>query len=160
MPFFLSLLPQLKGVNIWRVTAISAGGGLIALALFVHLQAIDLAKDRVVYEHPKVVHVVQTRTVQGPIRIVTRTIRTPGREEVTTEETRGPAVTTVADKDISEPILAPRTDRWLLGGGPSWRYGEVMEWSVLAGRSFDNRIDLLGGVSQRGRVQGSIIFRF
>ncbi len=160
MPFLLSLLPQLKGVNFWRVSAISVGAGLIALICLVRIQDDALGQTKAVYEHPRVIRLVQTKTVQGPVRIVTRTIRTPGREEVTTEETRGPVVITAADNSTTGPVLAVRTDRWLAGFGPSWHYGETVDWSVMAGRSFDNRIDLLGGISKTGRIQGDLIFRF
>ncbi len=155
------LLRQLKGVNWWRKATIASGAVIVVLLINLRSKGLDVQQARLAYENPRVQERKETKRVEGPVQIVTKTLRTADGEEVTVWETRGEVVTTVAHSVDSEPVFAPvRLDRWLLGGGPSWRPGETVEYSVMAGRSWANRIDLSGEISQRGRIGGKIVFRF
>lgn len=134
---------------------------IVALVAATAQQFFELRKARLAYENPRVITVTRTVKVQGATKIVTRTVEVPGRKEVVVEEVRGPVIETTGNETLSEPVLSVvRTDRWLVGGGPSWRFNETVEWNVLAGRSFSNRLDLQGEVSQNGRVGARIVFRF
>lgn len=76
-----SLLPSLTKINWRRVLAISGLGVIFVLCLWVRLQSIALERERLVYLHPRVENRVRVVRVEGPVRIVTRIIKTGGREE-------------------------------------------------------------------------------
>ena len=80
-----SLLPSLTKINWRRVLAISGLGVIVVLALWVRLQSIVLAREQLVYLHPRVENHVRVVRVEGPVRIVTRIVKTEGREETVRE---------------------------------------------------------------------------
>jgi hypothetical protein len=154
-------LLALSKINWWRVGVFGTVAIIIVMFLHTWGQGIDLAKARAAYEHPRVVTVYKKVRVQGPVRIVTRTIEVPGRKEVVSDELRGGFSEVLGADTLSEPVLsAARTDRWLVGVGPSWRYNEAVEWNGVFGRSFSNRVDIQGEISQKARVGARVVFRF
>jgi len=157
-------LPLLfSNVNWKRVVGAGAAAVIIVLILYVRLQRIALAQAEVVYQNPRTVQQARVVRVQGPVRIITKIVRTPGREEITTDETRAP-VTVVRDSiHLSEPVLppAPRLDRWLAGArAEPFHYTERQAWAAYGGYSFRNRLDLCAGVSGRGRAEVLVLLRF
>lgn len=135
----------------WR--ALAAWGGatvFVLLIIYCYLQHVALAQNHLVYKNPAVIMRVRTVRVEGPVRIVTKVIETPGRIERETIEERGP-VTVVADSDsASIPVFppAPRMSRWIIGAGVNpFSYQETRYWSAYGGYSFGGRLDLCGGVS-------------
>lgn len=154
-------LLQLSKVNWWRGSTFVTVAGLIVLFLHTWEMHIEMRRAKAAYENPKIVTVIRKVRVEGPTRIVTRTIEVPGRKEVVTDELRGGFSEALGTETLSEPVLpAVRTDRWLAGIGPSWRFNEVVEWNGVVGRSFSNRVDLLGELSQTGRIGCRVVFRF
>jgi hypothetical protein len=174
----LPLLPllQLSKVNWWRTATVGAAGVIVVMVIQLASQGLDLRKVRLAYENPKSVKTEKRETSrgpsirrEGPSRI--ETFRTVGPDGTLTEvkvETKGPVEEatgafreTLEGSSETMPVFPPlQLDRWIAGGGPSWRSGEVVEWSFVGGRSWGNRIDLTGEVSQRGRVGARIAYRF
>lgn len=151
------------GVNWWRVGGLAGGAALIALALYVRLQDIELGKDRVVYQNPR--RVVQTRyiRVEGPVRTVTRVVETPGRKETTTEEVRAPVTIVSGTDTLQEPVLPPpaRTSGWVLGAGlDGWTPYQTKDIGLYGGYRFFGRLDLLGRVSGQGKAGWVALWRF
>jgi hypothetical protein len=147
-----------------RVAGAGAVTAVILLVAYVRLQHIALKQAELAYHNPRKVLLTRTVKVEGPVRIVTRTVREPGgREEIMREEVRGPVVTT-RDMDFRmEPVFppAPRLDRWLAGARVEpFHYTERHAWAVYGGYSFRNRLDLCAGVSGRGRAEILALVRF
>lgn len=156
-------LLRFSSINWWRVGAVSGVAGIVALFLYVWQQNIALGRDRAVYQNPRTVLVVRRIRVEGPVRIVTRTVRVPNREEITTEETRGPILETAGTGLLSEPVFppAPRTDRWLFGFGAEPFHAHEQGWLAFhAGYSFRNRLDLRLGLDHRKRSEVGVTLRF
>lgn len=155
------LLTALSSVR-WRVVGWAAGiGGLIALIVFAYLQHVELEKLRVAYDHPKIEEHVKIMRVQGPVRIITRTITTPGRTEVVKTEDRAPVIESTETAHISTPVFNTiRTDRYILGAfalaGPS----KTPEYGFKAGYSFNNRLDIACGLSGQRRAILDVSVRF
>lgn len=163
MPLLL-LLQQLKVVSWRRVTAIGGAVLIVLLIAYVRLQAIALDQVELVYRNPKQTSLVHTVRVEGPVRIVTRTIREPGgREETMREEVHGPVTTTRSSEFTVEPVFppAPRLDRWLLGAGiEPFHWGERGAVALHAGYSFRNRLDLCAGITHDRKAELLFTVRF
>jgi len=158
----LLLLKSLNKIGWKRVGAIVATGAFILLLIYCYLQHVALKQNQLIYQNPAVVERVKTVRVEGPVRIVTRTIETPGRIERVVTEDRGP-VSVVKESLIAEtPVFptAPRSDRWLAGiAGNPFSYRDSRYWAGYAGYSFRNRLDILGGVNS-GRPSMMFVIRF
>lgn len=137
-------------------------GAFILLLIYCYLQHIALAQNQLVYQNPAIIEHVKTVRVEGPIRIVTRTIETPGRVERVVTEERGPVSVVSDSSHVSTPVFppAPRSDRWLAGiAGNPFNYRESRYWAGYVGYSFRNRLDLLGGVANE-RLSLLVVIRF
>lgn len=157
-----SLLPSLTKINWRRVLAISGLGVIFVLCLWVRLQSIALERERLVYLHPRVENRVRVVRVEGPVRIVTRIIKTEGREETVREEVRGPVVSTTESVNIETPVFPPvRAPRWVVGTSLlDFRPGDRSGWTAWAGVSIGGRLDLCLGVTGSLRPGAMVLFRF
>ena len=115
-----------------------------------------------VYRNPAIIKQVRTVRVEGPVRIVTRVIETPGRVERETVEERGPVSTVNDSSTASVPVFPPmpKTDRWLAGISISpFDYRDSRSWGAYAGYGFRNRLDVMAGYSD-GSPKAMIVLRF
>jgi hypothetical protein len=137
-------------------------GVIVVLGLWVRLQAIALAREQLVYLHPRIESRVRVVRVEGPVRIVTRTIKTEGREETVREEVRGPVVSTTESVHIETPVFPPaRAPRWVAGASLlDFRPGDRSGWTAWAGVSVGGRLDLCLGVTGSLRPGAMVLFRF
>lgn len=156
------LLPWAVGVR-WRaVAAWGAAGAFVLLLVYCYLQHVALAQNQLVYRNPAIIKQTRTVRVEGPVRIVTRVIETPGRVERVIVEDRGEVSVIRESQTTQEPVFppAPRLNRWLVGAGLApLEYREPRYWAGYAGYSWGNRLDLLGGVTS-GRPALLAIVRF
>ncbi len=100
--------------------------------------------------------------VEGPVRIVTRVIETPGRIERETVEERGPVSVVQDSLNVQVPVFppTPTTDRWLVGiSANPFHYRESLSWGAYAGYGFRNRLDVMGGYSD-GDPKAMVVLRF
>ena len=156
------LLPWAVGIR-WRaVAAWGAAGAFVLLLIYCYLQHVALAQNQLVYRNPAIVRQIRTVRVEGPIRIVTRVVETPGRIERETVEERGP-ISVVKDSFTAQtPVFppTPRSDRWLAGIALNpFDYRDSRSWGAYVGYGFRNRLDLCGGVSG-GRPAALVMMRF
>lgn len=156
------LLPSLTKINWRRVLAISGMGVIVVLALWVRLQSIVLAREQLVYLHPRVENHVRVVRVEGPVRIVTRIVKTEGREETVREEVRGPVVSTTESVHIETPVFPPpRPHRWVAGTSLlDFRPGDRTRWTAWTGVSVGGRLDLCIGVTGRLHTGAMVLYRF
>ena len=146
----LLIFKSLNNIGWKRVGLVGASAVFVLLLIYCYLQHVALKQNQLIYQNPAVIELVKTVRVEGPVRIVTRTIETPGRVERVVTEERGP-VSVVKESLIAQtPVFppAPRSDRWVAGLGVNpFSYRDSRYWAGYAGYSFNNRFDLLGGVS-------------
>lgn len=147
----------------WRtVGAWGVAVAFVLLIVYCYLQHVLLARQTIVYRNPMIIEHVRTVRVEGPVRIVTRVIETPGRVERETVEERGPVSVVMESDKASVPVFppAPRMSRWILGAGLNpFSYQETKYWAAYGGYSFGNRLDLCGGVSA-GHPSVLVMVRF
>lgn len=147
----------------WRtVGAWAVAAAFVILLVYAYLQHVLLARQTVVYRNPMIIEHVRKVRVEGPVRIVTRVIETPGRVERETVEERGPVSVVMESDKASVPVFppAPRMSRWILGAGLNpFSYQETKYWAAYGGYSFGNRLDLCGGVSA-GHPSVLVMVRF
>lgn len=155
-------LLNLAPINWRRVLAISGMGVIVVLGLWVRLQAIALAREQLVYLHPRIESRVRVVRVEGPVRIVTRTIKTEGREETVREEVRGPVVSTTEAVHIETPVFPPaRPPLWVAGASlMNFRPGDRAGWMAWGGVSVAGHIDICLGLSGDLRPGAMVLFRF
>jgi hypothetical protein len=123
----------------WREITIAA----LAVALIIQRHS----NNRLAYEHPQVKEVVRTVRVEGPVRIRTVVVEKPsGEKQTTTEETREPVVETNDTARESTPILAGRTDRWLVTLGSDRLKLDGAGKMAMVGYGFGNRVDVQAGI--------------
>ena len=156
------LFPWTVGIR-WRaVAAWGAVGAFALLLVYCYLQHVALAQNQLVYRNPAVFQKTRIVRVEGPVRIVTRVVETPGRVERETVEERGP-ISVTEDSSVSQtPVFppAPRSDRWLAGiSANPFDYRDSRSWGAYVGYGFRNRIDLLCGYSNDNPSM-VVIFRF
>ena len=159
----LHLLLSLNKAQLVRALKLGAWAAVLALVAYCYLQHVALRNAELVYQNPRKVERIRTVKVQGPVRIVTRTVEVAGRKETTTEETRGAVIETTAVDRLAEPVFppAPRSDRWLVGASINpLRYGELQSYTGYAGYSIRNRVDLCAGVTGGGRPSVLAMLRF
>lgn len=156
------LISNLRGVRwpiVWRY---GVAVGVLLLIVYCYLQHVALAQNQLVYKNPAIIHQVRTVRVEGPVRIVTRVVETPGRVERETVEERGP-VSVVNDSFTAQtPVLppAPKLSRWIAGiGANPFDYRDSRYWSAYGGYSFGGRLDLCGGV-HGGKPSALVFIRF
>lgn len=169
-PHILLCLLKVNSPDWRRLAKTGAVAGGIVLAAYVYLQHVDLERARadvdkltLAYQNPRKFARTRTLTVQGPVRVVTRTVEAEGRRETVTEETRGPVFEMMDKSFLTEPVLTEnqRTDRWLAGASFNpFHFDRPGDWTALAGYSFRNRVDLLGGATARGSPRLVIVLRF
>lgn len=132
------------------------------LCVYCYLQHVALKQNQLVYRNPAIIHQVKTVRVEGPVRIVTRVIETPGRIERETVEERGPVSVVKESLNVKTPVFPPATkmSRWIAGiGANPFDYRESRYWAAYGGYSFGGRLDLCGGISS-GKPSALILFRF
>lgn len=158
----IASLLNLAPVNWRRVLGLTGAAVIVVLALLVRLQGIALERERLVYLHPRIENHFRVVRVEGPVRIVTRTIRTEGREEVVREEVRGPVVETTDASHIETPVFAPpRPPRWVAGASLlDFRPGDRAGWTAWGGVSVGGRLDLCLGLTGDFRPGAMILVRF
>jgi len=158
----LLLLKSLNKIGWKRVGAIGAAGAFVLLLIYCYLQHLALKQNQLIYKNPAVVERVKTVRVEGPVRIVTRTIETPGRVERVVTEDRGTVSVVKESLRAETPVFppSPRSDRWIAGiAGNPFSYRDSRYWAGYAGYSFRNRFDLMGGVNS-GRPSVLFTIRF
>lgn len=156
------LLKSLNKIGWKRVGAIGAAGAFVLMIIYCYLQHVALKQNQLIYQNPAVVERVKTVRVEGPVRIVTRTIETPGRVERVVTEERGPVSVVKESLRAETPVFppVPRSDRWIAGiAGNPFSYRDSRYWAGYAGYSFRNRFDLMGGVNS-GRPSVLFVVRF
>lgn len=100
--------------------------------------------------------------VEGPVRIITRVVETPGRVERETIEERGPISVVQESLIVKTPVFPPslKSDRWLAGIALNpFDYRESRSWGAYVGYGFRNRLDIMGGYSD-GSPKAMIVLRF
>lgn len=121
---------------------------IVLLCGYIKASSNAVKQAKYMFEHPAVVHDVQTKVVQGPERIVEKIVKTAAGEEVTERTiTRDASTTEIASESSSTPVPAKTDDgRYLLGG--SWRLSiaEQKNGTVWAGYAPLQRLYLLGGL--------------
>lgn len=156
------MFPWAVGVR-WRaVAAWGAVWAFVLLLIYCYLQHVALAQNQLVYRNPAIIKQTRIVRVEGPVRIVTRVVETPGRIERETIEERGPVSEVHESATVSVPVFPPslRSDRWLAGISVNpFDYRDSRSWGAYVGYGFRNRFDICGGIS-RGKTSVLIIARF
>ena len=132
------------------------------LCVYCYLQHVALKQNQLIYKHPAVFQKTRIVRIEGPVRIVTRVVETPGRVERETVEERGPVSVVQDSLSAQFPVFppAPRSDRWLAGiSANPFHYRESREWGAYVGYGFRNRLDVMGGYSD-GNPKAMIVLRF
>ena len=158
------MLPLLLLNNIrWRpILRVALCMGVFLLCVYCYLQHVALKQNQLIYRHPAIFQKTRVVRVEGPVRIVTRVVETPGRVERETVEERGP-ISVTEDSSVAQiPVFppAPRSDRWLAGIAINpFAYQDSRKFGFYGGYGFKNRLDLLGGYSD-DKFVALAIFRF
>jgi hypothetical protein len=156
------LLPLAVGIR-WRVVGRwGAAVAFVLLLIYCYLQHVALAQNQLVYRNPAIIHQVRMVRVEGPVRIITRVVETPGRIERETVEERGPVSVVQESLRVQTPVFppAPRSDRWLAGIAINpFDYRDSRSWGAYVGYGFRNRLDIMGGYSD-GSPKAMIVLRF
>lgn len=156
------LFPWAVGVR-WRpILRVALSMAVFLLCVYCYLQHVALKQNQLIYKHPAVFQKTRIVRIEGPVRIVTRVVETPGRVERETVEERGPVSTTEDSSVVQAPVFPPskRSDRWLAGiSANPFNYRDSRAWGAYVGYGFRNRIDLCGGVSN-GRPSALVVLRF
>lgn len=156
------LFPWAVGIR-WRaVAAWGAVGAFGFLLVYCYLQHVALAQNQLIYRNPAIIKQTRIVRVEGPVRIVTRVVETPGRVERETVEERGPVSVVKESLHTQTPVFppAPRSDRWLAGiSANPFDSRDSRAWGAYVGYGFRNRLDLCGGVSN-GRPSALLMLRF
>ena len=156
------LLPLAVGIR-WRVVGRwGVSVAFVLLLIYCYLQHVSLAQNQLVYRNPAVIKQTRIVRVEGPVRIVTRVVETPGRIERETIEEHGQVSEVHESATVSVPVFppAPRSDRWLAGISVNpFDYRDSRSWGAYVGYGFRNRFDICGGIS-RGKTSVLIIARF
>ena len=156
------LLPLAVGIR-WRVVGRwGAAVAFVLLLIYCYIQHVALAQNQLVYRNPAIIHQVRMVRVEGPVRIITRVVETPGRIERETVEERGPVSVVQDSLNAQFPVFppAPRSDRWLAGIAINpFDYRDSRSWGAYVGYGFRNRLDLCGGVAN-GRPSALVTLRF
>ena len=147
----------------WRpILRVALSMAVFLLCVYCYLQHVALKQNQLVYKNPAVFQKTRIVRVEGPVRIVTRVVETPGRVERETVEERGP-ISVTEDSSVSQiPVFppAPRSDRWLAGISLSpFDYRDSRSWGAYAGYGFRNRLDVMAGYSD-GSPKAMIVLRF
>lgn len=161
-PLLAKIIPWAVAVR-WRaVAAWGAAGAFVLLLIYCYLQHVALAQNQLVYRNPAIIKQTRIVRVEGPVRIVTRVVETPGRIERETVEERGPVSVVKESLTTQTPVFppAPRPDRWLAGiSANPLHYRKSRSWGAYVGYGFRNRLDVMGGYSD-GSPKAMIVLRF
>ncbi len=156
----LLLINSIRWRPILRVALCMA---VFLLCVYCYLQHVALKQNQLVYMNPAIVRQIRTVRVDGPVRIVTRVIETPGRIERETVEERGPVSVVQDSLSAQFPVFppAPRSDRWLVGLSiDPLSFKDSQRFGGYIGYGFFNRLDLLCGYSENDKPVAMIVFRF
>jgi len=137
---------------------------VILLLAYVRHQRLQLKNAEILLAaKPKVEEKTRIVRVMGPVKIVERIREIPGGERIIERITERAAERHVEETERHEEPLRlqpPRLNRWLAGAG-LYPFESGRPYSLHAGYSFNNRIDLLGGFEPAGkRGNVLIVFRF
>jgi len=156
------LLPLAVGIR-WRVVGRwGAAVAFVLLLIYCYLQHVALAQNQLVYRNPAVIKQTRIVRVEGPVRIVTRVVETPGRIERETIEEHGQVSEVHESATVSVPVFppAPRSDRWLAGISVNpFDYRDSRSLGAYVGYGFRNRLDVMGGYSD-GSPKAIVVLRF
>lgn len=153
------LISNLRGVRWPIVCRCGIAVGVLLLVVYCYLQHVALAQNQLIYRNPAIINQVRTVRVEGPVRIVTRIVETPGRVERETVEERGPVSTVQESLTVQTPVFppAPRAARWIVGGGLNpFDYRDSKSWAAYGGYSLGGRLDLCAGFN--GGRPGALVF--
>lgn len=148
----------LKNLGIKDYAIVALVGMVCAFSQKLASDHAELAKAREVYQHPQIKYVDRIVEKQGPVRIVTRTVKQPsGVLIVDQTEERGEITTDTATSNESAPVplnvalKEPRSDRYLLSAGLNRLTPDVDGKALFVGYGWKNRFDLqVGGVEHDG----------
>lgn len=147
----------------WRpIMRVALSMAVFLLCVYCYLQHVALKQNQLIYRNPAVVHQTRVVRVEGPVRIVTRVVETPGRVERETVEERGPVSVVKESLTVQTPVLppAPKLSRWIAGiGANPFDYRDSRYWAAYGGYSFGGRLDLCGGV-HGGKPSALVFIRF
>jgi len=156
------LLPLAVGIR-WRVVGRwGVSVAFVLLLIYCYLQHVSLAQNQLVYRNPAVIKQTRIVRVEGPVRIVTRVVETPGRIERETIEEHGQVSEVHESATVSVPVFppAPRSDRWLAGISVNpFDYRDSRSLGAYVGYGFRNRLDVMGGYSD-GSPKAIVVLRF
>lgn len=156
------LLPLAVGIR-WRVVGRwGVAVAFVLILIYCYLQHVALAQNQLVYRNPAIIKQTRIVRVEGPVRIVTRVVETPGRVERETIEERGPISVVQESLIVKTPVFPPslKSDRWLAGIALNpFDYRESRAWGAYVGYGFRNRLDIMGGYSD-GSPKAMIVLRF
>ncbi|HYF34343.1 MAG TPA: hypothetical protein VD994_03545 [Prosthecobacter sp.] len=122
----------------------------------------EIKRTRIAYENPQVKEAVREVKIQGPERIVYRTVRAPGQVEekivyrdriVTVRESGRES----APVPINKVMTPTRTDRWLLSAGANRVSKGIDGKALLVGYGWRNRFDLQAGVVNDEEVRPWVV---
>ena len=147
----------------WRpILRVALSMAVFLLCVYCYLQHVALKQNQLIYKHPAVFQKTRIVRIEGPVRIVTRVVETPGRVERETVEERG-QVSVIRESQMTQtPVFqpAPRSDRWLAGiSANPFDYRDSRVWGAYVGYGFRNRLDLLCGYTNDNPSM-VVIFRF
>lgn len=147
----------------WRpILRVALSMAVFLLCVYCYLQHVALKQNQLIYKHPAVFQKRRIVRIEGPVRIVTRVVETPGRVERETVEERGPVSEVHESATVSVPVFppAPRSDRWLAGiSANPFDYRDSRSWGAYVGYGFRNRLDIMGGVND-GSPSVVLVARF
>lgn len=156
------LLPLAVGIR-WRVVGRwGVAVAFVLILIYCYLQHVALAQNQLVYRNPAIIKQTRIVRVEGPVRIVTRVVETPGRVERETIEERGPISVVQESLIVKTPVFPPslKSDRWLAGIALNpFDYRDSRSWGAYVGYGFRNRLDVMGGYSD-GSPKAMLILRF
>lgn len=156
------LFPWAVGVR-WRpILRVALSMAVFLLCVYCYLQHVALKQNQLIYKHPAVFQKTRIVRIEGPVRIVTRVVETPGRVERETVEERGPVTVVKESLHTQTPVFppAPRSDRWLAGiSANPFDYRDSRAWGAYVGYGFKNRFDFMCGYANDNPIMVAI-FRF
>jgi len=139
---------------------------LTCLTLLVQWKKTDseLKEAQLAYEHPAIKEIVREVKVQGPERIVYRTIKEPGGIERTETVTERQVTASITESGHwSEPVpvstvITPiRTDRYLLTFGVNRLTPDLDGKAILVGYGFKNRLDIQAGAVKDVEIRPMVL---
>lgn len=158
------LFPWATGVNWRKIVILSGISAFVLLIIYCYLQHVALKQNQLIYKNPMVIKSMRTIKIEGPVRIVTKIVETPGRVEREIVEERGPVTTTNETMTVQTPVFpqpSKSNNRWLAGVSiDPLNIRDSQRFGGYIGYGFFNRFDLLCGYSESNKPVAMIVFRF